>query len=317
MPAGDEDVFRLIVENAIDLIVHVDSARKRVYVSPSSREILGFPPSEMIGKHIFDLVHPDDLPVARTISATIGPLQPKQHLTFRMRRADGHYIWVGATYRYVPADGGMLAVLRDITTQKLAEQGLAEANERLEAANAILHDLANIDGLTGLANRRRFDEVLDAEFDRARRQDLPLGLVLFDVDHFKAFNDRYGHLTGDDCLRRVSRCIGEGIRRSGDLAARYGGEEIAMLLPATDADGSARTAVQICGAVAGLQIAHAESSFGIVTVSAGVAAINPVNSNVDPATLIRAADVALYQAKANGRNCVRTFSDTTILTPGQ
>jgi diguanylate cyclase (GGDEF)-like protein/PAS domain S-box-containing protein len=305
-------VFRLIVENAVDLIVRVDAGGNRTYVSPSSREMLGFDTTEMMGKHAYELVHPDDLQRAQTVATTIGPQHPCQDLMFRMRRSDGHYIWVGATYRHLP-DDGVLAILRDITAQKLTEQRLGEAIVKLEAANTILRGLAHVDGLTGLANRRHFDELLDEEFRRAQRQELPLGLVLFDVDHFKAFNDRYGHLGGDDCLRRISRCVGDALRRPGDFAARYGGEEIALLLPATDACGSTDAAERIRDAVAKLHIEHAGSGFGLVTVSAGAAATHPFIPGSDAASLIKAADIALYQAKAAGRNCVRCRPNELVL----
>jgi diguanylate cyclase (GGDEF)-like protein/PAS domain S-box-containing protein len=309
----DDDIFRQIVENAVDLIVRGDAARNRTYVSPSSKEMLGYEPAAMLGKHAYELVHPDDLQRTQEVFAKIGPRYPNQTLTFRMRRADGSYIWVGGVYRHLQADDGILAVLRDITAQKLAEQQLADANVKLEAANAILRRMAHVDGLTGLANRRHFDELLAEEFRRAQRMELPLGLVLLDVDHFKAFNDHYGHLGGDDCLRRVSRCIDAARQRPGDHAARYGGEEIAMLLPATDAVGSAEVADRVRNAVAGLRIEHSGSRFDIVTVSAGAAAIQPFSGGSDPAALIKAADMALYQAKAAGRNCVRYQAGSSLL----
>ena len=205
-------------------------------------------------------------------------------------------------------------MLRDITARKVAERRLTEANAQLAAANAELWSLAQVDGLTGLANRRHFNARIDEETRRARRQELPLGLVLFDVDHFKKFNDRYGHIKGDDCLRRVSRCVAECMRRPGDLAARYGGEEIVMLLPDTDTNGAVELAEHVRGCVASLGIEHAGSPLGIVTISGGAAAAKPPS---DPPALIKAADVALYQAKAAGRNRVCFCPNGTALAPVQ
>jgi diguanylate cyclase (GGDEF)-like protein len=205
----------------------------------------------------------------------------------------------------------VVAVLRDITPQVMAELelkqanvSLAEANAKLAEANARLHDLANADGLTGLANRRYFDATLTREFFRARREEMPLGLLLLDIDNFKAFNDHYGHLGGDDCLRRVGRCIKDSIRRPGDSVARYGGEEIAVLLPATELEGAVTLAEEIRSDVERLGIPHAGSQMGVVTVSAGAAVILPTRFASEPTDLVKAADVALYQAKAAGRNRV-------------
>jgi diguanylate cyclase (GGDEF)-like protein/PAS domain S-box-containing protein len=302
--AYGDGMFREIVENAADVIVRGDAARRRTYVSPSSREMLGYEPAELLEGHGFSLVHPDDLRDVEQAFATLGPANPCLHLIFRMRRKDSAYIWVGGRYRHLADDGGVLCVLRDITAQKQAELQLAEVLAKLEAANEKLRDIAYIDGLTGLSNRRRFDERLEEEYRRAERWYQPLGLVLLDVDHFKGFNDRYGHLAGDDCLRRISRSVAAAVPRSGDCAARYGGEEIAVLLPATGLDGAMAVAERIRAAVAALGIAHEGSRFGIVTVSGGAVETWPSRPGGVPSDLIRAADAALYRAKAAGRNRV-------------
>lgn len=164
-----------------------------------------------------------------------------------------------------------------------------------------------------MSNRRYFDALLDKEFRRAQREEQPLGLVLLDIDNFKGFNDRYGHLGGDDCLRRVSRCICEAMRRPDDHVARYGGEELVILLPATDASGCAAVAEYVRGVVECLRIEHAGSRYGMVTISAGAAAAHPYGPGWTPSVLIKAADIALYQAKAAGRNCVRLCNETVLL----
>jgi diguanylate cyclase (GGDEF)-like protein len=187
---------------------------------------------------------------------------------------------------------------------------------RAAASNRVLVELAHKDGLTGLANRRYFDDLLLEEFRRARRQELPLGLVVIDLDCFKAYNDRYGHLEGDDCLRRVCATVQTALRRPGDRAARYGGEEIVVLLPATGESGALNVADAIREAVAALGIPHSGNAHGIVTVSAGASALIPFHAEDQPADLFGAADRALYQAKNAGRNlcCLvraRTQSDHT------
>jgi diguanylate cyclase (GGDEF)-like protein/PAS domain S-box-containing protein len=298
-PATEPPLYRLIVENVADVIVLGDAAHRRIYVSPTVREILGYEPAELIGGHGLDLVHPDDRGRVQAALADLGPSHPRLAFMFRMRRKNGSYVWIGGSYRHLPEYGGVLSVLRDITKYKQVEDALAEANEKLADANLALQALVNRDGLTGLANRRCFDDQLAEEFRRAARQQLPLALVLLDVDGFKLFNDRYGHLAGDDCLRRICGVL----RRPGDLAARYGGEEIAVLLPATDDRGAVLIAEQIRSTVGGLGIAHLDSANGMVTISAGASFMIPGGDD-EPAGLIQAADRALYQAKQAGRNRV-------------
>lgn len=192
------------------------------------------------------------------------------------------------------ADGQLIAVvetLRDMTEQKRAQTAL----ERLAA----------FDGLTGIANRRSFDEKLALEWLRARREKLPISLMMLDVDHFKPFNDSYGHQAGDDCLRRIAECLAAIVFRPGDLVARYGGEEFAMVLPACDVEGALIVADRVRDAVTRLAIPHAGGAFGHVTVSIGVSSGVP-SQGIDPDSMIKAADTALYRAKHEGRDRVVT-----------
>ncbi len=161
------------------------------------------------------------------------------------------------------------------------------------------------DGLTGLANRRRLDEVLENEWLRALREQQPLALIILDIDHFKAFNDFYGHQAGDDCLRKVAAGLRGNVRRPGDLIARYGGEEFAVVLPNTDETGALEVAEAMRRSVMNLNLRHKGSkSCRQVTVSAGVAALVP-GHDMDAAHLVGAADKGLYRAKREGRNGVR------------
>ncbi len=170
---------------------------------------------------------------------------------------------------------------------------------------AIKHTLrrqALVDELTGLANRRQFDQSLAREMAGASRPTLPLGLILFDVDYFKQYNDVYGHIAGDNCLREISRLIRGAIKRPGDLVARYGGEEIAVLLPGTDAAGALSMAEGIRQVISDARIPHAGSPFGIITLSAGAHAELPSARHDRADTLLMAVDTALYTAKRQGRN---------------
>lgn len=165
------------------------------------------------------------------------------------------------------------------------------------------HRLATTDALTGISNRRTFDEAIAREWDRCARSRSHLGLLIIDVDHFKKFNDRYGHVEGDACLRRVAQAIRSSAQRPGDVCARYGGEEFAVVLPETDGRGALACGEEIAAAVRSLAIVHEASASGTVTVSIGGAAIVPYQSE-SPQPLIKQADGALYQAKESGRNRV-------------
>ncbi|MBE3025084.1 diguanylate cyclase [Janthinobacterium sp. GW458P] len=183
------------------------------------------------------------------------------------------------------------------------ERRVAERTEQLEDANRKLATLSITDGLTGLANRRHFDDVLRAECARATRVGQPLAVIMLDVDYFKRYNDHYGHQPGDACLIRVAHALLASMRRAGDLTARYGGEEFSIVLPNTGADEARLIGEALRRAIADLGIAHAGADAGQVTISVGVA-IQPVPGAADPDALMRLADAALYSAKDAGRNCV-------------
>ena len=186
---------------------------------------------------------------------------------------------------------------------------LAMLKERAELrSTAQLRQFALFDGLTGLGNRRHFDQTLNREFQRASREGSSLALVMIDVDHFKSFNDRYGHQAGDECLRAVAVAVGGTLHRPADLAARYGGEELAVLLPSTDEHGATALAHDIRAAVRALGVVHADSPSGRLTISTGVAVSVPGRFPANPALLIQAADQALYAAKEAGRDSVRSAS---------
>jgi len=191
----------------------------------------------------------------------------------------------------------------------VAFRQLASLKTRLEHQNAELERLATRDGLTGLANRRHFDENLVVELRRAHRDRTELSLILADVDHFKRFNDRYGHVEGDECLRRVASVLGGCARRVMDLAARYGGEEFAVLLPSTPREAASGLAERMRRNVAELRLPHAGSDVAPhVTLSLGVASQRP-GVAFAPEELIEVADRALYRAKETGRNRWRGATD--------
>jgi len=178
----------------------------------------------------------------------------------------------------------------------------------------MLENLSAMDGLTGIANRRRLDERLAQEWLRGRRNQSPLSVCMMDIDFFKPFNDRYGHAAGDNCLRRVALALASTVRRPPDFVARYGGEEFVCVLPDTDVNGAAVLADRLRDSVAALGIPHAASTVaGHVTISGGVAAVIPADDS-SPAQLLEAADKLLYQAKKAGRNRIFTPKREALLS---
>lgn len=187
---------------------------------------------------------------------------------------------------------------------------LARVRNHLELAHQryLLERLSHCDGLTGIANRRYFNTMLSREFSRMQRQQQPLALLMLDVDDFKAFNDHYGHLHGDECLQSVAQAITQCLQRPGDMVARYGGEEFVCLLPETPLEGALKLAHDIQAAIAALKMPHVQAQAAdFVTVSMGVAAALP-SSLTDGQQLLASADARLYRAKRSGRNRI-VYSD--------
>lgn len=169
----------------------------------------------------------------------------------------------------------------------------------------ILEALSVTDGLTGIANRRRFDEFLNYEWVRAKRAESCISLIMMDIDFFKLFNDNYGHLEGDNCLKQVAEALKKTVKRATDLVARYGGEEFSCILPLTGEKGALRLAHEMQNSVGGLRISHNYSSAApYITLSMGVAVTIP-DLNLPPETLTKAADQALFEAKKCGRNQIK------------
>jgi len=202
-----------------------------------------------------------------------------------------------------------LALKREMECRKAWERELVELTQKLGESNWALERLSFLDSLTGIANRRFFEMILQREWARSLRTPAPLALILIDCDFFKHYNDAYGHQRGDECLQQVARALAHGLHRPGDLLARYGGEEFVAILPETDFEGASVVAETLRTAVEALGIKHASSCVrDRVTVSLGVAASVPRRDS-SPNQLVAAADAALYWAKREGRNCVRAAAD--------
>jgi diguanylate cyclase (GGDEF)-like protein/PAS domain S-box-containing protein len=290
---NDEIDFQFLAENSVDIICCAGIDRVFTYVSPSSFSILGWNPEEMVGRTVFDFILSEDIPVLTTAITNRSGVA-----TIRMKTKNGLSVWMENRAREIldpdtRAISGHLVTMRDISVRKRLEEELSR--------------LALTDGLTGLANRRAFDEDLEREWKRTLREDSQISLLLLDVDHFKEFNDRYGHQLGDDCLRAVADAVRGSVRVT-DIVARYGGEEIAIILPTAFAFGADEVAEKIRLAIESLHISHEGGPEGCcwLTASIGVATAfaEDGESLKMPDGLLFAADAALYKAKHMGRNCV-------------
>ena len=294
-----ERLYRLLAENSSDIISRFNFDAVRLYVSPSVVDVLGWSTEEMLRPDYKRYIHPDDLETFHAVGERLrSGGTDRASNSYRYLRRDGSWAWLEARLTLVRDEAGapceIISNTRDITRQKEAEIALA-------AAAAELTELAATDALTGVANRRRFDEMLDREWRRAMRSHDRLSMLLIDVDHFKRFNDHYGHLMGDTCLHAIATAIAGSIRRPGDIVARYGGEEFAVILPSTDGDGAMEIAARVREGIAALAMPHMDSPGGRVTVSIGSAEAFP-NRSTASSILVEAADAALYEAKRLGRD---------------
>src|SRR5208282_886910 len=233
----------------------------------------------------------------------VRPIRSLARTAARFGRGDLH---ARATQESWVAEFEPLAVALDDMATKLAER-----EDELKIANQHLEELASLDGLSGLANRRGFDRQLEREWQNAVERRAPIALMMVDIDHFKLFNDRYGHVAGDTCLRAVGETLSLVTLETAILVARYGGEEFALLLPSLDIERAAALADEARKSVEDLLINHSESPCGHVTVSIGVEAMVPDKFQT-AADLVEAADNALYDAKRRGRNNVVAHAPTLL-----
>jgi diguanylate cyclase (GGDEF)-like protein/PAS domain S-box-containing protein len=296
-----ERQYRILAENATDVVMSLSVDGKLTYVSPRAHTVLGYSAENLIGAYYPDLVAPDDRDILATAIESVVTGESEASRISRFHRPDGKDLWLETHLRVVidPFSGkpeALTATARDITERKFAEQRYADERKELQG-------LAYRDALTGLFNRRHFDSELKQQWQQEARagNDGFVALIMIDVDAFKDYNDHYGHQKGDECLRTIAQTIASAARVSTDVVARYGGEEFALILKDIDREGSLAVAERIRHEVESLRIPHAASSAGIVTISLGVAAQRTGEAG-DGVGLTAASDRALYSAKRLGRN---------------
>ena len=310
-----KDHFELIFNTSPDAVLITRLADGRIVdINDGFTVMTGFTHAEVIGKTSLQIniwKNPAD---RRKFADELGDRGVCENLEFGFQRKDSSQLFGMISAKIITLQGAphVLSVTRDITERKRAEKTLEESNRKLEA-------LSITDGLTGIANRRHFDEILAQEHARHSRSGAELSLILLDIDHFKAFNDNYGHVKGDECLRRIARVIADCTSRPADLAARYGGEEFACILPETDRIGAVVIAEKIRRGILDLAIPHKGSSTAdFITASMGVVTV-PCSEKRTEVDILAQVDELLYRAKSTGRNRVEfvAIPDVELTSGGQ
>lgn len=293
--------FKRIVETSIEGILIFDEDYKIIFANKTIAKKLGYSEKELQGKLYVSLFPKDSLEIFYT-QESLRKKKEESVYECRLLRKDSKHNWFLISENTMTGEDGRyegsFAMLTDINDRKEMEILLKESNKRLE-------ELSNTDGLTGIANRRRFDEILEREYSRLNRLKSKLSIILLDIDYFKEYNDYYGHVMGDECLRKVSKILSECVSRSVDLVARYGGEEFACILPDTKLQYAVKIAEEIQEKIRNLSIEHKNSmASDVVTLSIGVLTVSYI-SDYSPTDIVNKADELLYQAKGANRNCIK------------
>ncbi len=304
-----ESTYRSILNASPDDITITDLEGRILMVSPAACKMFSFnDPEEGVGLSVMDFIVPEDHEralsnIRRMFDEGVysGPNE------YRGIRKNGDLFEIEVNSGLIVGAKGqptkMVIIVRDITERKLAERQIQKLVQQLEVERDTAQLNAVTDSLTGLANRRYFDDAISAEFIRIKRSGAFLSLIMLDIDHFKQFNDFYGHLAGDNCLKVIGSALKTVISRVPDVIARYGGEEFVVMLPETDKNGAITLAERMKQAVEGLTIPHAASeTANHVTISLGVVTISSGEDLVTSEQVVAMADNALYSAKKNGRN---------------
>jgi diguanylate cyclase (GGDEF)-like protein/PAS domain S-box-containing protein len=300
-PEADAGVYRTLLESTRAIPWRIDWDTMRfTYIGPQIEELLGWTPASWISVTDWaERIHAEDR--QKTVDFCVAQSQQgiDHEADYRALTSDGDEVWIRDVVHVVRRPDGsveaLVGFMFDITARKQAEDKILQLQRELEV-------LSYRDSLTGVANRRMFDTLYAVEWAKARAIGEPLSLVVIDIDYFKQFNDHYGHVQGDECLRQVAQAMDGGASRTRDLCARLGGEEFVLLLPATDQEAARNVAERCRKLLARAELPHARSGVGrLVTVSMGVGTIVP-GANDDALVFLDRVDRRLYQAKSAGRD---------------
>ncbi|MCP1403518.1 sensor domain-containing diguanylate cyclase [Achromobacter insolitus] len=299
----DNAVYRTLLESTKAIPWKIDWATmKFAYIGPQIEELLGWSPESWVSVEDWAMrMHPEDREHVVNFCVTQSQAGLDHEADYRALTKDNGYVWIRDVVHVVRNDQGeaeaLIGFMFDITERKKTEEKLLSLQKELEA-------LSFKDGLTNIANRRRFDSSFDLEWQQARSERRPLSILLFDVDYFKQYNDLYGHTQGDKCLVEIAQTLALALDGPRDLVARYGGEEFVVLLPEANAEVARKVAERCQRLLQKKSIVHALSPHGRrVTVSIGAGTVVP-GGQTEPASFIKAVDQQLYAAKNNGRNSI-------------
>ncbi|HEY1588732.1 MAG TPA: sensor domain-containing diguanylate cyclase [Rhodanobacter sp.] len=299
----DSDVYRTLLESTRAIPWKIDwTSMGFAYIGPQIESLLGWEPSSWVSVQDWaERMHPEDRAWAVDFCVAQSKAGVDHEADYRALCKSGEYVWIRDVVHVVRnADGSvdsLIGFMFDISERKRTEQKLIDMQKELE-------ELSFKDGLTGVANRRRFDAIMELEWANARRNRQPLSLVMLDIDYFKQYNDHYGHLEGDQCLKLVAHALGKAATRARDFVARFGGEEFVLVLPETDESAATKIAERCRELISNERIPHARSGIiPLLTVSVGVGTTIPGHGD-EPLPFIETVDKRLYQAKQRGRNTI-------------
>jgi diguanylate cyclase (GGDEF)-like protein/PAS domain S-box-containing protein len=308
MIESDSDVYKTLLESTRAIPWKIDWATMAfAYIGPQIETLLGWEPSSWAGvQDWIDRMHPEERAWAVDFCVAQSKAGIDHEADYRALCKNGEYVWIRDVVHVLRnADGSvdsLVGFMFDISERKRTEEKLLGLQKELE-------ELSYKDGLTGVSNRRRFDAIMEIEWDNARRNKQPLSLVMLDIDYFKQYNDHYGHLEGDQCLKLVARILGTAATRARDFVARFGGEEFVLVLPETDEAAARKIAERCRELIAQAQIAHARSGIGTtLTISLGVNTVIPAHGD-ELLPFIESVDKRLYLAKQRGRNGIVADSE--------